>query len=125
MRAKNTKKRAYFVSEDDLGGIGIVAYNVRQAKVLAWETDELPHDDYMQVKATWVKGVKCDDLCIGFIENLEALKRGFFHSMEDTQCPQCKEDYSTIQRVEFKDGTIKILCSECEDKEDQSLIKED
>ncbi len=102
-------KRGYFVNTvDDVYGVAVVATTAREAKKLAWHADEFADADWVNLKVTWMRKAKVEDLPIGLItDDKLALIRGCLSFLEGVECDICHgEDI-------LKAHNGKAVCSGC------------
>jgi len=112
------KKMAYFVHEvDDGTGVAVVATSHSKAKVMALNALWMDGVDYIDLRAQQKKGVKIDDLEVGYVfEDDDGLKlgleRGLYSHVEGIKCPICgfESDVTSIDKAPW------YCCNDCENK---------
>ena len=105
-------KRGYYAhnNDDDQVGVAIVAFTAREAKKIAWKSDEFIYGDmgWMDIHVRWVRGAKVDGLSIGVVHDYkDALIRGLFGMLVECECDKCLLD------GELYAHGGRCLCSDC------------
>lgn len=101
-------KRGYYVcGYDEEWGVAVVAESISQAKTLAYQHRYFPDDDWIEIKARWVREADISGLSIGIVEPLgDALQRGFYQTIEGI-CEGCGFE----EPLELYNGSA--LCVAC------------
>jgi hypothetical protein len=112
---EKTRLRAYFVRvhKDCEYGVAVIAENVKDAKKRGIESGDIGDiEEYIDVRATWIKDAKIDGLPVGVVDaDVDALKRGLYAYLEDAECPGCGDN---VGQLENDKGIV--LCEECKEK---------
>ncbi len=91
-------KRGYFAyCGDDEMGLAVVAGSAQEAKRIAWRDTFDLDNDWIDVRARWVKGADVSDLPIGVVQDARvALLRGLYGSIMEYPCDECGKDADVI-----------------------------
>lgn len=107
---KINKLRAYFVTaEGNDFGIGIIAETAKEAKNLAFGSDVLYENEFIDLRVKWKRNVNAGGLPKGEVNLYEGLKRGIY-DFGIGDCPTCEKDAESIT---FEDGVFS--CESCRD----------
>ena len=106
-------KRGYFVCcNDEAPGLAVVASTIAQAKTIAWHDIFDLDNNWIDIRARWVKGVDVSDLPIGVVQDERlALLRGLYGSLMEYPCDECRKDADVV----CHHG--RALCSCCIERE--------
>jgi len=121
---KEKKLKAYFVDGDwERGeGFGVIAYNSKEAKKIAFGMDGLDMNEWIELHVKWIReanveGCKEGQIFITNEEALDAMYRGIYGALNHIKCPNCGTDDTYV--YELYDDVW--CCGNCE----ESLTKED
>lgn len=116
-------KRGYIVDEEGSEyGVGVIAHNSKEAKAWAKSDDMFADSEYINIRATWKKECKVDDMPYGVVDDLrKGLSIGLYGWIEEEECEICKCE-SRLWLVNEK-----LMCTDCEEKfqEDAKSVTED
>jgi hypothetical protein len=104
-------KRGYFVYGcDESWGVAVVAPTGRQARNIAYTAGEFIGEEWIEIRARWMRDADVSGLDVGVLHNLhEGLLRGFYMYIEG-KCDECSDE----SQLELCSG--KALCFDCMEK---------